>query len=139
MNAREKAEVVHREHPEWGRQRLSAAAGCTRAVAEAVLKGAPSREIVEPSVARQRGISVKDFIRSIDYPAQVREGIAKHLRTTFMREDDFRAILGMRADRFRRAVDRQEFAANKWKKDGYTYWSIAENVRQAKSKDEETI
>lgn len=83
-----------------------------------------------------RGIPLEQFVRKIDYAAQINEGVKTLLKDCLMVEHDFRTALGIPADRFRRAVDSGDFDNNQVKHAGKTYWGTALNVGKIRSMQE---
>jgi hypothetical protein len=126
---------VAEENKGIGRARLAKLTGVSEGVARSFLNGASVPvDKLEVVVKPAKGISVKDFLHKLDYPAQLAAAIKEHCRDAFIAESDFRVLTKLNPNAFRQAVNSGVFAGNQFKGDGVVYWSTEENVRKAKEK-----
>lgn len=136
----DKLEALLKKDPTMGRGRLARAAGISinrvqhwlkvRKTGKLVLKAEGPAVLTAPS----KGVSVKDFLARLDYPAILRSTIKAHCRSDFLQESDLRILSKMSTTNFRAAVNSGHFEANMLKIDGVVWWSCENNVEAAKAK-----
>jgi len=129
----DKLETLLKKDPSLGRRRLSALSGVSENRVQLWLKKrGTGKLVVEASPVAKKGMSVKDFLGKLDYPAILAKAIKVHCKDAFLQETDMRAVSGLNPTTFRQAVNTGTFTENMIKVDGVVWWGTAANIAEAK-------
>ena len=85
-----------------------------------------------PPNKTKRGIEASQFKKQFDIPLRIKDGISEHLKGIVMLETDFRQLLGIPADKFRRTADTEEFNDHRVKANGKWYWGQKKTINEIK-------
>ena len=134
---------VLREHPGYGRMRVSKLTGGSKDRVTARIKlarrtGDVSRGGSDSAAGAAVGgfrtaVPADEFVRRYDVPEKIREGLQR-LHGMVIRDADFRAEIGVAADRWRRAADLPEFDEYRVKIKGKLYWAQPQVIEQIELK-----
>lgn len=109
--------------------------GVTRRQIAAVRNGLPPDEVGAAPVGAPKAIRVRvlaDFRRAHDIPQKIRERLGGLRPSGYVTEEELRQLCEVPVQSWRRHAELPEFAANKFRLDGVTYWAAPDTIRAMK-------
>lgn len=92
---------------------------------------APQRIDAATTTTTARIHSLADFRKAHDIPQKIRNKLPS-LRGGYVTEEELRKLCEVPVQNWRRYAELPEFAGNKFKHDGVTYWANVETITQMK-------
>lgn len=94
--------------------------------------GGASPEPQQAPVAKPRVRSLSDFRRAHDVPQKIRDTIANLRADGYVTEEELRQLCEVPHQHWRRNAELPEFAANKFRLEGTTYWAAPSTIKSMK-------
>lgn len=135
-----------KRHPDWSDRRIARALHMRifditecKAIREKesgrnVSNKAISSAIISMGQGSGASLSVKEFMKRLDYDQMLRDALAEHCRDKFIIESQIRTMSGIPPALWRAVADRKEFAHNHIADSGKIWWSVTENVQKVLDK-----